>query len=85
MMSEVSLSRFEQLYLRIADELRPALAECDPSMSVLERGHVTLVVVAPFHLARPTESVGLCDPGVHARQDARRPLSIRFQIVAGVW
>jgi hypothetical protein len=77
MMSEVSLSRIEQLFLGIACELRPALAEGDPSMSVLES-------VALLHLVRPTERVGLCNPGVHARHDACGPLSIRFQIVAGV-
>jgi hypothetical protein len=84
MMGEVSLSRFEQLFLGVAGELRPALAKGNPSMSVLERGHSTLVPVARFHLARPTESVGLWYPGVHGRHDVAWPLSIRFQIVAGV-
>jgi hypothetical protein len=83
MMSEMALSRREQVLLGIACELRPALAECDPSVSVLERGHVTVVSVV--HLVRPTERVGLCDPGVHGRQDFASPLSIRFQIVAGAW
>ena len=39
MMGEVSLSRIEQLLLGIASELRPALAESDPSVSVLDHGH----------------------------------------------
>jgi hypothetical protein len=77
MMSEVTLSRVEQLFLGIAGELRPALAKGNSSMSVLER-------VIWLHLVRPTESVGLCDPGVHARHDVAGALSIRFQIVAGV-
>jgi hypothetical protein len=59
MMSKVSLRRVEQLLLGIACELRPALAERDPTVSVLDRGHVTLVNVAWLHLVRPTESVGL--------------------------
>jgi hypothetical protein len=83
MMSKVALGRVEQLLLGIARELRPALAECDPTVSVFERGHVTIASVV--HLVRPTERVGLCDPGVHGRQDFAWPLSIRFQIVAGDW
>jgi hypothetical protein len=43
MMSEVSLCRVEQLLFGIARELRPALTECDPTVSVLDRGHLTLV------------------------------------------
>jgi hypothetical protein len=83
MMSKVALGRIEQLLLGITRELRPALAECDPTVSVLERGHATAASVV--HLVRPTERVGLCDPGVHSRQDFAWPLSIRFQIVAGDW
>ena len=71
MMSEVSLSRVEQLLLGIACELRPALAVCDPSVSVLDRGHVTLVYLAWLHLVRPAERVGLCDPGVHGSARSR--------------
>jgi hypothetical protein len=58
MMSEVSLRRVEQLLLGIACELRPALAECDPTVSVRDRGHVTIFNVAWLHLVRPTERVG---------------------------
>ena len=84
MMGEVSLSGFEQLLLGVAHELRPALAKSNPAMSVLERGHSTFVSLTRFHLARPTEHVGSWNPGVHDRHDAVRPLSVRFQIVAGV-
>ena len=56
MMGEVSLRRVEQLLLGIACELRPALAECDPTVFVRDCPHVT---VAWLHLVRPTESVGL--------------------------
>ncbi len=38
-MSEVSLSRFEELLFGIACELRPALAESDPSTSRFDRSH----------------------------------------------
>ena len=37
-MGEVSLSRVEQLLLGFACELRPALAEGDPTASVLDYG-----------------------------------------------
>jgi len=38
-MSEVSLSRFEELLFGIACELRPALAEGDPLTSRFDRSH----------------------------------------------
>ena len=59
MMSEVSLRRIEQLLLGIAGELRPALTESDPTVSVLDRGHMTIVRTAWLHLVRPAERVGL--------------------------
>jgi len=42
-MSEVSLCHFEQFLLGIACELRPALAESDPTVSVPDCGHMTFV------------------------------------------
>ena len=83
MMREVSLSRFEQLLLGIARELRPALAVRDPSVSVLDRGHLALVATLLLARLRPAEHIRVRGPGSHARQQTRCPLSIRFQIVAG--
>jgi hypothetical protein len=59
MMGEVSLRRFEQFLLGVSCELRPALAEGGPAVSVRDFGHMTIAVVASLHLVRPTERVGL--------------------------
>jgi hypothetical protein len=84
MMREVSLCRVEQLFLGIAGKLRPALAVSDPSVSVLDRGHVASVCATLLLLRlRPAEHICVCGPGLHVRQDQASPLSIRFQIVAG--
>jgi hypothetical protein len=42
-----------------------------------------VIVVAETDFLRPTERVGSSAPDVHAWHDEERPLSIRFQIVAG--
>jgi hypothetical protein len=42
MMSEVSLRRVEQLLLGVACELRPTLAESNPTVPVLDCRHVTI-------------------------------------------
>ena len=83
MMSKMSLSHSEQLLLGVACELRPALAERGPAVSVLDCGHRAVIVVAETDFLRPTERVGSSAPDVHAWHDEERPLSIRFQIVAG--
>src|SRR5690242_17117260 len=82
MMRNVLLSRLEQLMLGATCELRPALAEGDPSMPFVDRGHKSMVVAARLHTARPTEHVGWCNPGVHGQQETPFPLSIRFHNVA---
>ena len=46
MMGEMSLSRGKQLLFGLSCELRPTFAEGDPSVAALDRGHVTLVIVA---------------------------------------
>jgi hypothetical protein len=84
MVREVLLDGAEQFLLRVARELRPALAGGDPPMAVPNRGQLPTTLAAQRHLMlRPTENVCICDPDVHAGEDAGRPLSIRFQIVAG--
>ena len=73
MMGEVSLSRIEQLLLGVSCELRPALAVGDPTVAVLDCGHLALVAATLLHLTRPTESVGVWNPGLHdAEQSLRR-------------
>jgi hypothetical protein len=84
MMRDVPLDRFEELLLRTACELRPALAVRDPRMPFVQRGYSALVNTAWLYLACPTEHVYWCCPGVHARQDEPLALSIRFQNVAAV-
>jgi hypothetical protein len=46
MMSEVTLSRVEELLRRIADESRPALAVGDPAMPLVDRSHFSSNVAA---------------------------------------
>ena len=82
MMCDVLLSGIEELFLGASSELRPALAVGDPQMLFFDRGHMSLISAVRFHLARPAEGVGRCDPGVHAGQDSPCALSIRFQNVA---
>ena len=82
MMGEVSLGRIEQLLLGLSCELRPALAEGDPTIPVLicGRGHD----VTQRCLAAPTRGRRIsCGPGDHGAKAVVGPLSIRFQIVAG--
>jgi hypothetical protein len=74
MMCEVSLSRIEELLLRVACEARPALAVGDPSVPVRDCGHMALVIAARLNLLRPAEGVGWKCPGVHCRHDPRVPL-----------
>jgi hypothetical protein len=61
MMGEVSLSRIEQLLLGISSELRPTLAEGDPTVSVLVRGHSHECDLASPRSA-PHEGVGFLWP-----------------------
>ena len=42
-MSEVSLSRIEELLFGITLELRPTLAICDPAVLFSDRGHLSSV------------------------------------------
>jgi hypothetical protein len=82
MMSEMSLSRIEQLLLGLSCELRPALTEGDPTVSVLDCGHSH--DLTQLHLVRPNRGRRIvCGPGDHAPKGVAAPLSIRFQIVAG--
>jgi hypothetical protein len=82
MMREMSLRRVEQRFVRVACELRPALAVGDPTMTVRRSGQ--LAVAAALHLGlRPAEDVCISDPGFHGWHDLSSALSIRFQIVAG--
>jgi hypothetical protein len=59
MMCEVSLDRVEQLLFGSACDLRPALADNDPPVTVPDGGQMALIVAVWLLLARPTESVGL--------------------------
>jgi hypothetical protein len=43
MMSEVILSRIEELLFGTATELRPALAISDPTVFFVDRGHLSSV------------------------------------------
>src|SRR5690242_19496287 len=65
-MCDVPLDRVEELLLGPACKLRPALAVSDPSVPFGDRGHSALVLAASRHVARPTERVSWCYPGVHA-------------------
>ena len=56
-MREVSLGHTEQFLFGVSCELRPALAIGDPTICVLDRGHLSSVCVAWLHLVRPTERV----------------------------
>jgi hypothetical protein len=83
MVREVALRGVEQFLLRIARELRPALAVSDPSVSVPDRDHAPPVYAVHLHLVlRPAENIRVSDPGFHVGHNARCALSIRFQIVA---
>ena len=73
-MCEVSLSRFEELLLRIACEARPALAVGDPTVPFRDLGHLAFVIAACRHLERPAEGLGWRCPGFHCRQDPLAPL-----------
>jgi hypothetical protein len=84
MMSDVSLYRFEKLFLRTACELRPALAFGDPPAAFVDRGYSALVNAVQLHFACPTENAVSCYPGVHAQEKTTSTLSIRFQNVAAV-
>jgi hypothetical protein len=74
MVCEVSLSRVEELLLRIAGEARPALAVGNSSVPFGDRGHMALVNATLRHLLRPAEGVGWKCPGVHCRHGSLRPL-----------
>jgi hypothetical protein len=84
MMSDVPLYRFEELFLRTACELRPALAFRDPPMAFIDRGYSAPVNTVQPHFACPTENAISCYPGVHGAQETTSTLSIRFQNVAAV-
>ena len=73
-MSEVPLSRFEELLLGIASEARPALAEGDPTVPFRDLGHLAFLITACRHPERPAERIGWCCPGFHCRQDPLRTL-----------
>jgi hypothetical protein len=42
-MREMSLNRFKQLRIGATYELRPALALSDPSLPLIDRGHIACV------------------------------------------
>ncbi len=68
MVREVPLRGVEQFLMRIACELRPALAVCDPPVSVPDRDHATPVKASHSHLVlRPAENICVSDPGFHVR------------------
>jgi hypothetical protein len=69
MVSEVSLSRVEELLFGIAREARPALAICNSSVPFGDGGHVPFIAAAWLDLQRPAEGVGWKCPGVHCRHD----------------
>jgi len=50
MVSEVSLSRCEELVLVVACELRPALAVGDSPMPSVHCGHVVVIAATRHHL-----------------------------------
>jgi hypothetical protein len=74
MVSEVSLSRVEELLLGIAGEARPALAIGNPTVPSGDCGHMAFVIAAWRHLERPAEGLGWRCPGFHFRQDPVGPL-----------
>ena len=80
---EMSLCRVVQLFLRIARELRPALAIRDPPVTVVHAGHLAVTTASLYLRLRPAEDVCISDPGFHGWDDLSSALSIRFQIVAG--
>ena len=82
MMSDVPPHRFEELFLRTAPELRPALTVCDPSVTAIADGKSRLFDAISRQVARRAENVCRLCPGVHARQETTFALSIRFQNVA---
>ncbi len=50
MMRQMPLSSGEQRFLGVANELRPALAEGDPSVSVARHGRVISIIGGWHHL-----------------------------------
>ena len=65
---EVALSSVEQFLMRIACELRPALAISDPPVTVVDRGDSPPIAATRSHLfLRPAENLCVCDPGFHGR------------------
>ena len=82
MMCEVPLSRFEELLLGVARELRPALAVGDPAVPFRDRGHVALVIAADRHLSAPPRASDGDAPVSTVGKILASPLSIRFQNVA---
>ncbi len=72
MVREVSLSSVKQALLRIACELRPALAVSDPPVTIGDRGNLPPVGATRRRLVlRPAENVCVCDPGFHWRAQCR--------------
>ena len=66
MVSEVSLSRGEELSLVVACELRPTLAVGDSSVPSVDCGRLAVIAVAPRHLyLRPAERVAASHLGAH--------------------
>jgi hypothetical protein len=47
---EVTLRSVEQVHLRVSREPRPALTVSDPSMALVDRGHLTLPVALACYL-----------------------------------
>ena len=75
--SEVLLDRIEELWLGRPCELRPALAVGDQAVLLDDR---CAAMRLRRYLMRPAKAV--CDRLIHARQDQRSPLAIRFRVVA---
>ena len=68
MVSEVPLSREEELALVVACELRPTLAVRDPPMPSVDCGRVAVIRAALRYLGlRPVEFVAASHLGVHWR------------------
>jgi hypothetical protein len=64
--SEVSLSRGEELALVVACELRPALAVGDSSGPSVDCGRLAVIAAASRHFdLRPAEGVAACHLGAH--------------------
>jgi hypothetical protein len=58
--------------------LRPAFAVGDPAIAVLDCGHLDLVAATRLHPARPTESVGVWNPGLHEGERSFSPVVDTF-------